>query len=120
MLKISLVGLILILAIAVMACDDQNSSSGTTPGALTLPAVDIHEITSRLVETIAPVPVDELDEPVAATEPTPEIPPEDLIATPKQTPETTFEERLASLEPTPSIGSLGIITLARAKVGFCR
>jgi hypothetical protein len=96
----------LILAIAVISCEDQHLNSGAAPSALTLSPTESPATTSRLIETAEPTSDDEPEEPVAATETTPELPSEEPVATTEPTPESRFEELIATPEPTPSIGSL--------------
>ena len=98
----------LILAIAVISCEDQHLNSGAAPSALTLSPTESPATTPRLslIETAEPASDDEPEEPVATTETTQELPSEELVSTPEPTPEIPFEELIATPEPTPSIGSL--------------
>ena len=110
----------MILAIAVISCEDQHQNSGATPSALVLSPADSRAITSRLIETAEPASDDEFEEPVATiettpdlpfeepvatTETTPDLPFEEPVATPEQTEEIPFEELIATPEPTPSVES---------------
>ncbi|MFP6570919.1 MAG: hypothetical protein VB815_10510, partial [Dehalococcoidia bacterium] len=104
-MKIFHAGLMLILAIAVISCEDQHQNSGATPSALVLSPADSRAITSRLIETAEPASDDEFEEPVATTETTPDLPFEEPVATPEQTEEIPFEELIATPEPTPSVES---------------